>query len=54
MCDLFATYIATLHKYFLTDLSEQVNVCQQVAPDNPKLNEYHRWLWQNHRVLGIN
>jgi len=25
----------------------------QVAPDNPKLNEYHRWLWDNHRVLGI-
>jgi len=28
-------------------------MCVQVAPNNPKLNEYHRWLWDNHRVLGI-
>jgi len=30
-----------------------INEWKQVAPDNPKLNDYHKWLWQNHRVLGI-
>lgn len=31
-----------------------VNEWKQIAPEHPKLRMYHKWLWQNHRTLGIN
>jgi len=27
--------------------------CQQVNPNDHKLNVYHQWLWRNHVELGI-
>lgn len=30
-----------------------VNEWKQIAPAHPKLKMYHKWLWQNHRALGI-
>nr|QVX32601.1 MBD4 [Platynereis dumerilii] len=30
-----------------------VNEWKQVSPTDHKLNDYHRWLWANHRSLGI-
>ncbi|KAK3585865.1 hypothetical protein CHS0354_038396 [Potamilus streckersoni] len=30
-----------------------VNEWKQVKPEDHKLNDYHKWLWENHESLGI-
>ncbi|XP_041348410.1 uncharacterized protein LOC121367991 isoform X2 [Gigantopelta aegis] len=30
-----------------------VNEWKQVKPEDHKLNDYHKWLWENHEALGI-